>query len=76
MSSLLSACLSSCHSQVVERDVVFNIYKLASCADVNVCKLFTLSPTVWDDPSHACCVQRKSRHVQIAAATWSRCELQ
>lgn len=37
---------------------------------------FFLSPTVWDDPSDACRLQRKSRHVQVAAATRSRCELQ
>lgn len=38
--------------------------------------LFLLRPTEWDDPSHACCLQGKSRHVQAAAATRSGRELQ
>lgn len=35
-----------------------------------------VSSTVWDDSSHARCVQREGRHVQAAAAARSRCQLQ
>ena len=34
------------------------------------------SAIVWDDPPHACCLQRQSRHVQAATSTWRWRELQ
>lgn len=75
--------LSTCQNQVFEMDVLLHNQSFVSfwscrsdCVNRAMSFFFCSVSSVWDDPSHACRLQRKSRHVQVAAATRSRCELQ
>lgn len=76
--SICCYCLSTCQIQVLKCCVMRVVRSWLCKSDCVSHAMFFVCVlhTVWDDPSNACCLQRKSRHVQVAPPAWSRCELQ